>query len=466
MFSYMRREPGFYRKTAALALPVMLQNLITHAMGLLDTFMVGLLGELPLAAVTLANIPCFVVLFLIFGLQSGSSILISQNWGKKDMDAINRIVGVALYFAGSVTLLYSLICFFFPKPFISLFGNDPAVIELGAEYLRYIGFSYFADFFVQIYVASHRATENPKIGLIILGFSVVSNTFLNWLLIFGNLGAPALGVTGAAIATLLARCIGLVVALFHALFNRRLKLRLSLLLSPGKIMTTQFFRYVTPVIANETFWGLGTSMYTTVMGYMDNSQEILAAHAIAGNIDRVCTVAVIAIASASAVIIGREIGAGRSRKEVYGLGCCLSTLSFLLGIVLSVVLMIALYLIIIPIVYPIFNLSPDATRISTTMLTFTFLILPLTSFICTNIVGVLRGGGDVRVSTMIDTLPIWLVALPLTALAGLVFKLDIVWVCLAMKAENIVKFFLCFLRFRSGAWIHDLTLPTYQKKEE
>ena len=216
MFSFMRREPGFYRKAAALALPVMFQNLITHSMGLVDTFMVGVLGELPLAAVTLANIPCFVITFIIFGLQCGSSILISQNWGKKDMDAINRVLGISLYCAGSVTLIYALVCFFFPLQFISLFGNDPAVISLGAEYLRWIGFSYFADFFVLIYVAAHRSTENTKLGLLILGISVVSNTFLNWVLIFGKLGAPQLGVAGAAIATLLARCIGLTVALIHA----------------------------------------------------------------------------------------------------------------------------------------------------------------------------------------------------------------------------------------------------------
>lgn len=465
MFSYMRREPGFYRRTAALALPVMFQNLITHAMGLLDTFMVGLLGELPLAAVTLANIPCFVITFVIFGIQSGSSILISQNWGKKDMETINRVMGVALYCAGAVTTLYALICFFFPHQFISLFGNDPEVIALAAEYIRYIGFSFVADFFVLIYVAAHRSTENPKLGLCILGISVVSNTFLNWVLIFGKLGAPRLGVTGAAVATLLARCIGLTVALTHALFSRRLSLRPRLLLVPGRIVTRQFFRYATPVVINETLWGLGTSLYTTVMAHMEGSQEILAAQAIAGNIDRVCTVAIIAVSHAAAVIIGKEIGAGRSRKEVYELGACLSALAFLVGLFLSVVLLAALYLFIAPFLYPIFDLSPEATRVATVILTTAFAILPLAGYNCLTIVGVLRGGGDVRAATLIDNIPLWCIALPLTALSGLVFKLDIVWVCLSMRAENLSKTFFGLRRFRSRAWIHDLTLPTQTKEE-
>ena len=465
MFAYMRREPGFYRKATTLALPVMFQNLITHSMGLLDTFMVGVLGELPLAAVTLANIPCFVVTFIIFGLQCGSSILISQNWGKKDMDAINRVMGIALYCAGSVTLIYSLVCFLIPVQFISLFGNDPEVIALGAQYLRWIGFSYFADFFVLIYVAAHRSTENPKLGLWILGISVVSNTFLNWMLIFGKLGAPQLGVAGAAIATLLARCIGLTVALTHAVVNKRLQLKLRRLLTPGRAITAQFIRCATPVVINEGFWGLGTTLYTTIMAYMDGSQEILAAHAIAGNIDRVCTVAVIAISHAAAIMIGKEIGAGRSKNDVYGVGACFSTLAFSVGAILCVVLHLALHLVIRPFLYPIFDLSPEAARIATTFLTISFSILPIVSYNCMTIVGVLRGGGDVKAAMYIDNIPLWCVALPLSALTGLILRLDFLWVCLSMRPmENLAKAILGVPRFRSRAWIHNLTLSNESKE--
>lgn len=463
MFSYMRREPGFYRQAIALAVPIMLQNLITNSMGLLDAFMVGVLGDLPLAAVTLANIPCFVITFMMFGIQSGASILISQNWGKRDLDAINRVVGMAAYCAGAVSLIFALIAFFFPLPFMSLFGNDAEVISLAARYVRIVGFSYFADSFAQVYVAAHRSMENPKLGLYILGVTVVSNTFLNWMLIFGKLGAPAMGVEGAALATLLARCIGLVITVLHAVYGRRVRLHLHALIFPGSMMAKQFFRYATPVIFNETTWGLGNALYTTIMGHMDGSKEILAAYAIAGNIDRVCTVAVFAVASAASIIIGREIGAGR-RETVYDIGACLGTVAFLLGLGLSFILMIALRLFIIPYLYPIFALSDAAAEISSTILTVIFFILALRSYNVTNIVGILRGGGDVRNATIIDTIPLWFVALPLTAIAGLVLRLDILWVYLAMSAENLVKFFWGFKRFRTGEWIHDLTITSYQKE--
>lgn len=464
MLSFMRREPGFYKQTIALAIPIMLQNLITNSMGLLDTFMVGILGELPLAAVTLANVPCFVLTLMTFGIQSGSSILISQNWGKRDLKSINRIMGMGFYCGGALTLLFALVMFFFSQPFMSLFGNDAEVVAVAARYGRIVGFSIFVDSFVQLYVAAHRSTENPRLGLYILSITVVCNTLLNWVLIFGKLGAPALGVEGAALATLLARCIGLTIVIVHAVVGRRLRIRLRLLLRPGRIIAGQFVRYATPVILNETMWSLGTSIYTVVMGHMDGSKEILAAYAIAGNIERVCTVAIFAVASTTAIIIGREIGAGR-RETVYDVGACLSFLSVAVGGLLSVVLLIALRLVIVPYLYPIFGLSPAAESISTMLLTVIFATLAMRSFNTTNIVGVLRGGGDVRASTIIDIVPLWCVSVPLTALAGLVFRLDILWVYLATLSESLVKTVWGQKRFLSGDWIHDLTVVSYQKEE-
>lgn len=459
MFSFMRRGPGFYKEVVLLALPLVVQNLITNSMGLLDTVMVGALGELPLAAVALANIPCFVATFVIFGIQSGCSVLISQNWGKKDLDAISRVLGMGLYSAGAVMLVFALVTALFPGPFMSLFGNDAQVVAAAAEYIRIIGFSYLADCFVQIYIAAHRSMENPRLGMYILGVTVVSNTFLNWVLIFGKLGAPALGVTGAALATLISRCLGLTLALGHFLLGKRFRPALSALLRPGRPMAGQFFRCAAPVVFNETTWGLGTALYGTVMGHMDGSKEILAAYSIAGNVERICTVAIFALAATSAVIVGREIGAGKDRQTVYEVGACLNLLTALTGAALSVVLLIALRLVIIPYLYPIFSLSPAAAASATVMLTVIFSVQTLRGFNTTNIVGVLRGGGDVKAATVIDSAPLWFVSLPLAALAGLVFRLGILWVYLAIVTEGLVKLALGLKRFRSGLWIHDLTIP-------
>lgn len=456
MLKLFRREPGFYSRLLKLAIPLLLQNLITNSMGLLDTFMVGLLGEGPLAGVTLANIPTFVIQLLMFGIQSGSTVLISQHWGKGDLDTINRVMGLGMFAAGGVTLAFSLVMSLLPAQFMSLFGNDPEVIAIAVRYARIVGWSYFLDSFVQVYVGAHRSMGNPSRGLCILAVSIVSNTFLNWVFIFGNLGAPRLEVEGAALATLIARAISFTVMAVWAVRDRGFRIRPALLLCPGRAIAGKFVRYATPVICNETFWGLGTSLFPTIMGHMDGSKEILAAYAIAGNITNLCTVGIFAIAGTASIVIGQEIGSGH-KERAYDLGALLNTLAFLFGLAAGGVFLVLLYTVIGPALYPLFKLSEGAGNICTLMLTITFAMIPLRSFDSTNIVGVLRGGGDVRMATLIDLTPLWLVAIPLAALSGLVFELGILWVYLAMSSENIIKCILGVLRFRSGKWVNDVT---------
>ena len=460
----MNRGRAFYADMIRLAIPIILQNLVTSSLALVDTFMIGMLGEEQLAGVTLANIPIFVVQLLVFGIQSGSSVLISQHWGKGDTETINRVIGIGFYIAGGITALFSLVLSLAPVPFMSLFGNDPAVIAVAARYGRIVCFSYFFDSMVQVYVAAHRSMENPRLGLYILSVAMVSNTFLNWVLIFGNLGFPALGVEGGAIATLAARVLGLLVMAGHALTNKRVHLTPALFLRPGGAMLAKFAKYATPVVFNETLWGLGTSLYPTIMGHMEGSKEILAAFAISGNVEKVFTVAVFAVAGTAAIIVGREIGAGRI-STVYEVGATLNTVAFLAGVVISAVMLVLVRLVIAPYLYPIFGLSHTAASISTMMLTMVFCVTPIRSFNCTNIVGVLRGGGDVRMAAVLDVLPLWLVSIPLCALCGLVLQTGIFWVYLATFSENVVKSVFGFLRFRSGQWINDVTRISYQREK-
>ncbi len=465
MLSYMNRGRPFYRDVVRLALPIILQNMITESLALVDTFMVGSLpGDTPMAAVTLANIPIFVILLLIFGLQSGASVLISQFWGKGDTDSINRVIGIGFYVAGSITMLFALVMYFFPSQFLGLFSNNREVVELAAGYGQVVGFSYVFNSITQVYLGAHRSMENPKLGLYVLGVSMVSNTFLNWVFIFGNLGAPRLGVVGAAVGTLLARILEFIVMVAYAARSRRFPFKPALVFRPGRVLLARYVRYSTPVVLNETLWGLGTALYPTIMGYMDGSTEILAAYAISGNIEKVCTVIVFAIAGTAAVIIGREIGAGRL-DTVYDTGRTLNTLSFLAGLTVGVLGILGTLYFISPVVYPNFGLSREAQDIATMMLLVTFSFLSVRSFNTTNIVGVLRGGGDVRAATLNDVLPLWCFALPLSAFFGLVLKLDIFWVYLSISLENVVKFFIGLWRFRSGAWIHDVTQVSYQKND-
>lgn len=457
MFSYMNRGKAFYRDVFSLALPIILQNLIASSMGFLDTFMVGLLGEGPMAAVTLANIPVFVIQLTIFGLQSGASVLISQYYGKGDFDSINRVLGIGLYAAGGLTLTFGCVMFFLPVPFMGLFGNDAAVIALSARYARIVAFSYFFSSTTQVYLAAHRSMANPKLGLCVLTVPMLCNTFFNWVFIFGKLGMPAMGVEGAALATLLSCVLQFAIVVVHALVSKGFRLKPALILRPGGEMLHRYIRYAAPVVFNEAMWGLGNSLYPTIMGHMDSSQAILAANGLTGNIVNLAAVIAFGIAGSVAIIIGREIGAGH-QDTVYEVGLCLDTLAFLAGLITGLVAIMVTYLVLAPYLYPLFHLSPEASGNATTMLVVTFGALSVRTFNSANVVGVLRGGGDVRAASLIDLLPLWLVAIPLTALSGLVLRWGILAVELSIAMENVVKFFFGVHRLRSGAWIRDVTV--------
>ena len=456
MFSFMRRGKSFYIDLISLALPIIFQNLIMSSLALTDTFMVGILGEVPMAALTVANTPIFIIQLMVFGLQSGSAVLINQYWGKQDKDAINRVIGIGFYFAGTVSTLFALLMFLFPIEAMSLFSNNEELVPIAAKYIRIVGFSYILNSLTGVYIGAHRGMENPKLGLFIFSTSMLINTFLNWVLIFGKLGAPALGVEGAALATLISRIIEFIIMIVYAKVNSKFKLNLKSLFYPGKLMVKKFIKYSSPVVLNETLWGTGTALYPTIMGHMAGSTEILAAYTIASNIDKICTVAVGAIAVTAAIITGREIGKG-NMKESYDVGSALCMVSVFVGIGIGAIMLVLIRVFIAPVVYPFFGLSEKACSIATMMQTITYSLVALRAFNGTNIVGVLRGGGDVLAASIIDVVPLWFFALPMAAICGLVLKTDILWVYLAVVLESVVKFLMGIWRFKSKKWINDIT---------
>lgn len=456
MFAFMKQKPGFYRQVAVLAAPIVLQNLITSALGMADTFMVGMLGEAPMAAVTLANIPLFVVQLFIFGVQSGSSVLISQYWGKQEMESINRVLGVALWVVLLVSALFAAILVVYPVEFLGLFGNEPEVIDLAAQYGSLAGLSYVCNAFTMMYVAAYRSMERPQLGMYILVASMTLNTFLNWVFIFGRLGAPALGVQGAALATLIARMMEVVIVLLHMMKNRFFRVHLRLLLRPGLDMVRRFLRYGGLVVFNETTWGLGTSVFPTIMGHMEGSTEILAAYTVAGNVDKICMVVSFGLAATASIIIGREVGAGRS-QNIRQTGAVMCTLALLCGTAVGLTLFLFARLLAPVWVFPLFKMSARSAAVAVMMMTVQAAVRPLRDFNSVAITGVLRGGGDVRMATIIDTVPQWLIAIPSAILLGAVLKLDILWVYLSMTLENIFKFIFGMRRIQSDSWIRDLT---------
>ena len=454
MLTLLRQQPArFYRRVWVLAAPIVLQNLITTSLGFVDTFMVGMLGNAPMSAVTLANVPIFILQLFIFGLQSGSSVLISQDWGRGDLRNINRIIGVGLCAAGCLSLGVAAVLFFFPGGIMALVTNNPALQELGAPYLRIVGLSYIFNSLTSIYVGAHRSIGHPQLGAGVFAVSMLLNTGLNYVLIFGKFGAPALGVTGAAIATLASRIAEFLIALVYALGCRRLPLDFSALLRPGRAAFRDFARYSAPVICNETLWGLGNSMFSVIMGHMANSTDMVSAYTIIGYIDNLATVFVFGLAGATAVMVGSATGAGESRERIYRMSCALLAIAALVGLLVGLALLGLLPLLFRPVIFPLFQLTASGTAIASLMLVSTALYLPLRALNSTNVVGVLRGGGDVSAAMLIDTLPLWLVAVPVTALVARVLGLAPGWICFSYKMDYLLKCPAGLLRLRGMKWI-------------
>ena len=463
MIRELKQPRAFYERLFRLTAPIALQNLITFSLGLIDTLMVSQLGNNEMAAVKTANVPVFLLISIVFGVQSGVGILISQYWGKRDHQNISRAIGVAAGLGVGLALVIALALFFWPVQIMDLMSNEHQLSVLGAPYLRIIGFSYVFNMLSSIYVSAQRSVENSSFGMKLFGMSTVLNTGMNYLLIFGKCGFPMLGVEGAAIATLLSRVAEFAVCLVCALRSKVIPLDLKALVCPGGDMLRRFVKYASPVMGNELMWGLGNSLLTVILGHTTVSVAYLAADAVAGNLNRLFLVVCFGLGASTAVMIGKAIGEGAGREELMALSRTLSWVTILVGAVLAVVALALVPLLFQPVIFPLFKLEGLSAHLATTLIVTGFACIPLHAYSISAVTGILRAGGDVFWSTALDLGPQWLVALPLTALLGLALDADPWFISLAIQMESFVKCPICLWRIRSKKWIHDVTLPEGEK---
>ena len=458
MFKHLRgQEPGFYKRLWLLALPIIFQNIITFSLSLADTFMVSQLGNMEMAAVTTANIPAFVLNSLIFGTQNGLGILSSQYWGRKDTHSINRCLGVACMVGASLTLAISLILAAFPVAIMDLLSNNHQLSLIGAPYLRIIGFAYLFNMISSAYISARRSVEDTAFGMKVFGASGALNILLNWLLIYGKCGFPALGVAGAALATLLSRVAEVVICAVSALRCKRLPFEPAAFFRPGTDMLRRFLRYSAPVVLNEAAWGTGSSLITVILGHAAMSVELLAAHAVMGNMNRLLQVVCYALGGSTAVLIGKAIGEGKRSSQVQALGDTLLSFSSTVGVGISAAALLLIPVLFQPYIFPLFKLTGESARIAAALAVTGFAAIPIRAYIFTALIGVLRAGGDVNFAVGVDLLPLWFIGLPVMALVVLVLQLGRWPIAVATILEDSIKVPLCAARIRTGKWVHDVT---------
>ncbi|RPH74146.1 MATE family efflux transporter, partial [bacterium] len=431
------------------AAPIALQNLIASSLNMVDTVLIGGLGPTAIAAVGLANQVFFLFNLISFGICSGAAIFTAQFWGERDEVNVRRVLGFSLLANLSVAVLFLALATFLPGPILSLFTRDPQVILLGSKFLRIISPSYLLFGITFAFAFTLRGVGQPAYPMVASGVAFGVNTLLNYLLIYGHWGLPRLGVAGSATATLIAITIETMIILgfvygLHLVPAARLRELLDL---SGDFLR-RVFRTILPVIGNETLWALGFSMYPMVYAHMGT--EVIAAFNIYATVDRLGMVLFMGMASACAVMVGQQIGAGRE-TTAFTYARRFALLGPGLGIVMGALLLLGAGTIL-----GLFNVPSTVIATARGFITIFACTIPIRIFNLTNIVGILRSGGDTRFSLFLDTAALWLVAVPLAFLAGLVWHLPPIYVYLMATVEEVVKFSLGRWRLLSGRWINNL----------
>lgn len=458
MFKTLKRPKSDYKNLFALMLPIILQNLATSSLGLADTLMVGVLGQNELAGLAQANVVFFVIQLFTFGIQSGCAVLISQYWGKRDIKTINRVMGMGFYTSLIFTVAVSSVICFFPKAVMSLTTNDPDIIVCAARYGKTVAYSFVLNSITMVYLGAQRSAENPRLGMTVLTSSMLVNIFLNWVLIFGKFGAPAMGLEGAATATFISRIVEIAMVLFYIIFiDKRLPLDLKKLLVPGRVICADYIKYATPVVINETLWGFGYSMYSVIFGHMAGASDIVAAYSITGNVERIILVFCQATATASAVMIGKSIGRGDKKPEVLSLGNWLLEMSVVCGLFSALLVTAVNAFLMDSVVFRIFTVTPEAEKIALMMMVVMAVRIVFKSYNTTFIVGVLRGGGNVKLGMIIDVVFMYLYSIPAACLAAFVFNAPISVVFIIVSSEDMIKAFVGAYILRDGSWVRDIT---------
>lgn len=439
----------YFRQLLRFALPLTLQNLVTNSLNMVGVVMIGQLGEVPVAAVGLANQIFFLLQLVIFGISSGSAIFTAQLWGKNDLPNIRRVLSLGLTIAWAAGLLFFCLSMFVPEVVLGIYSKDPAVVAAGQEYLNVFapGYLFFAT--TMIYGVVLRSTGDVKTPMTISVSALAFNMLLSWALIFGKFGAPALGVRGAALAALISRsleCIAMLTVVYTSrpIVAARLRDFRSLDLS----FINRVFKPMLPVILNETFWSFGTTAYFVVYARMGT--DSLAAMNIVSTIDNLALVLVFSVANATAIMVGNRIGAGQIENAYHCAGRSLAlavTLGLLVG---SQVLLWS------PAILSLYKVSPQVIENARRVLSMVALFQWIRAFNATMVVGVLRSGGDTRFSFFLDGLIIWFLGVPMAFVSAFVLRLPVWWVYCFIMSEEILKWLLGMRRYFSRRWINNL----------
>lgn len=447
----MFSDKEFLKRTWLIVLPVTVQQALDTLANLVDNIMVGRLGTIEIGAVGLASRIFFIIILAIFGIGSGMSVLAAQYWGNDDVVNIRKVVGLGTIVGFIFSFVCAAISVIMPKSVMGIFTDNEMLIECGATYLRIVAFSFPLIAVYSTITAGLRSMDIVKPIAYFTGIAIVVNIFFNWILIFGKFGCPALGVAGAAYATVLARVVALIVLIIYLKkSNSVLWCAIREYFGYNKVMVTQFKKMALTVTLNDLFWGLGNSFHSITYGRMGEAET--ATMSIITTFQDIEVVGLLGLATATAVIVGNELGAGHLEKAKQ-----YSNWYMKLGLMAGGLVSIITILSIKPII-SIYGISGEVAILTASTMSILALSLLWRADNNITIVGILRAGGDTTACALIDTLPLWLIAVPLVMYTGLYLHWPLWAVYLVQQSDEFIKLICSLIRVKSGKWVKNLNV--------
>lgn len=451
-------EKSFYTALLKIAIPIALAQFFAGLLGVVDTLMVSALGDNAVAAVGIASNVAFLLFMVNWGLLSGFGLFIAQYYGVKDYTSIHKVFIVVLAFASVIALVFFIGGFVFPDVIIGFYNNSSDTTNVahvaffGQSYLRLASISYLFITFTQVMSMLMRNVEDVVIPQTIQMGVVLINTLLNFFLIQGRWIAPALGVQGAALATVISSLIGLVTLLIYMMLKHSpvYQIQWSLYRSIDRTFIRHVLRRTLPVLANETFWGLGMSMILIAFGFI--SPRAVTSLTIANQVMGLIWFANGGLAAATAIMLGHRLGDNQlSQAKQYA--------SRFVRINLTVGLTVGmmLFLLASPIASAYSSTSAAVQENVVWFLRIYAVYLPIKFMNALHIVGTLRAGGDTVYALISELLPLWGFAVPLVFILSLFTSLPLALILILVNIEEVIKLGLLTVRYRSGHWIKNLT---------
>lgn len=446
---YFITDRDFYKKVLLILIPVVLQSCINQGVNMMDTIMVGQLGDTAIAASSQAN--QFYSLFQIFcmGLSAAGLVLTSQYFGAGDMKTVRRVFDLLLQLVIILGGVFGVLTYLFPEQIMAIYvPGKTEVIRLGAQYLRITALIFIPHGIALVMSNVVRSVGNARLGLYVSLLSFTVNIGANYVFIFGKLGLPAMGVMGAALGTLCARIVELIVCAVYLLkVEKVLKYRpTGLLKLPRPELFREFRRLGLPAIVSDSLLGFANTAISMIIGRM--SEEVIGAWAIVMVVDRMCTVAIQGATSAAGVVVGQTVGEGDFHRAQHE-GWTFFFLSLGLGVVAGI-----LVLLVGEASIGLYNITPGTHDTAVVMMQASAIVVCFQAIQSTLSKGVLRGGGDTKFLMVADVLFQWCASVPLGILVGLVWGLGPFWVLIALRIDYFIKSVWLTFRLKSGKWIH------------